>query len=669
MKGVSSYTMLKRILILPVLAVAAMLPAADWSGWRDESNSGKVVWGNGFDDGAKSPYTVGCYSIAPHGGLTNSGALCLTRTNPADYFFQEITLKNVRPGELYQLRFHVRGENLSRWNIMSFAGLEFKDAQDKWITGNYIGGEAGNNEFRRYTLDFSIPANAKKTNLILFMTRGITGKLFFDNVEIVSKGYHLCAIPMAPSTALGIRSSGEAYRFQIDPAAPAGLEAVVSITQNGMTTDQQMKPDEKRQISGRWPQLVPGPVNVTINVVDPVKKIRMGETSYTFQRTDDVPAPKSACLVDDRGRAVVNGEFFMPLGVFVYAGIQPEDMKRLRDAGFNCVLDYGTLRNTEPETRAYLDQLWQYGLKSIFSLKDQATPSKWKMQQWEGAKGGLSVAAKVAASFRNHPGLLAWYVCDEAIRLHVPLIQELRQALSAADPYHPTYVLTNMWSNFPYYGVSGDIAGVDPYPIKYNVPGAQSIREVVTAMKAASLGSQPVWLTVQAFNNGIYGGPAWNAETMKKTRAPSREEMRAMTLLGAIYGAKGFLFYSYTDTVTRYEKALVGSSAPEWEKLIHVAKEMKRLEPFLMNAQPAPVALSANEDHTVHCRTFRLPDGQVRVLIVADSGPAHAIFKLDDSVKLVSRFGLTRQLPDGRYEFRSQQVDSDILESAPTDRH
>lgn len=668
MKRVPSYPMLQGILILPVLAVAAALSAADWSGWRN-STAGNVIWGNGFENAAKSPFTVKCYSIAPHGGLTNSGALCLTRTDPNEYLFQEITLKNVRPGELYQLRLHVRGENLSKRHIMSFAALEFKDAKNQWITGNYIGGEAGDNGFRPYTLDFSIPPNAKKVNLILFMTRGITGKLFFDNVEIVSKGYHFCAIPMAPSTALSIRSPEEAYRFQIDPAAPAGLEAVVSVTQNGITADQQVKPDQNRRISGRWPQLAPGPVDVTVNVVDPVKKIRLGETSYTFRRTDDVPAPKNACQIDDRGRAVVDGRFFMPLGVFAYAGIPPEEMKKIRDAGFNCVLDYGTLRNTESETRAYLDLLWQYGLKSIFSLKDQGTPSKWKREQWEGAKGGLPVAAKVATSLRNHPGLLAWYVCDEAIRLHVPMIQELRQTLAAADPYHPTYCLTNMWSNFPYYGVSGDIAGVDPYPIKYNVPGAQSIREVATAMKAASLGSQPVWLTIQAFNNGIYGEPAWNAETMKKTRAPSQEEMRAMTLLGAIYGAKGFLFYSYTDTVARYEKALAGSSAPEWEKLVRVAQEMKRLEPFLMNAEPGPVELSANENHTVYRRTFRLPDGRVRVLIVADSGPAHAIFKPDDPVKLVSRFGLTRQLPDGRYEFRSEQANSDILESEPADRH
>ena len=47
-----------------------------------------------------------------------------------------------------------------------------------------------------------------------------------DNVEIVSQGYHFSAIPMAPSTALSIRSPEEAYRFQIDPAAPAGLEAM-----------------------------------------------------------------------------------------------------------------------------------------------------------------------------------------------------------------------------------------------------------------------------------------------------------------------------------------------------------------------------------------------------------------------------------------------------------
>jgi len=56
--------------------------------------------------------------------------------------------------------------------------------------------------------------------------KDMASELFFDNVGIVSQGYHFSAIPMAPSTALSIRSPEEAYRFQIDPAAPAGLEAM-----------------------------------------------------------------------------------------------------------------------------------------------------------------------------------------------------------------------------------------------------------------------------------------------------------------------------------------------------------------------------------------------------------------------------------------------------------
>ena len=660
--------MLKQLLILAGTVAGTELYAADWSGWRDNTGSGRVIWGNGFENRTANPFRLGCYSIEPHSGLNGGGALCLTRHKPEDYFFQEITLENVAPGELYQLRLHVRGENLSQWKIMSFAGLEFKGDKDKWISGSYIGGEVEQEDFRRYTLDFTVPANAKKTNMVLFMSRGVAGKLFFDDVEVVSRGSQFTAIPLKPSTALTIRPDEKDFRFQIDPAAPAEAEAIVSVTQNGKTSDIRLGLDRRKQLTGKWPQLSPGPVDVEINVINAAGRLRLGATRFAFQKARRSPLPAGSCLIDDRGRAVVNGKPFMPLGVFTDR-IDREMLRRLRDNGFNCLISYSSLqRSGEAETRRQLDLMQQYGIKAIFSLKDQPdNVTSWQIREWEGASGGLAVAVKAVSSLRNHPALLAWYICDEAVRLHVPAIQKMREVIAAADPYHPTYSLTNMWANFPYYGLTGDIAGVDPYPVKAKGK-TQSIEEVTTALQAASLSSQPIWITLQAFNRGIYSERPWNAAALDRTRAPSREEMRAMCLLSVIYGAKGFLFYSYMDAAQRYEAARPGSSAAELQKLYHCAGELKRLEPFILEAESRAVPQSGPVNPTIHCRYFRLPTGEVRIVIVADNAtPGKAVFRFNGTGKLISRFGLTRPLPDGSYEFSSARIDSDILESVPAD--
>jgi hypothetical protein len=315
-----------------------------------------------------------------------------------------------------------------------------------------------------------------------------------------------------------------------------------------------------------------------------------------------------------------------------------------------------------------MNLLQKYQLKIIFSLKDQlpgheAHPDS--LMTWDGAKGLLPVAEKAVRTFKNYPALLAWYVSDEEVRRDVPNIVQLREAISRIDPNHPTWTLTCHIDDLPYYGISGDVVGVDPYPIEPDRQ-KQSIKDVITSMQAANRTGLPCWVVPQMFNWAMHRS-IWSTEVWKKSRGPNAEEMRAMPLLAAIYGAKGFVFFAYLDLVRNNDAVMPGSGTKEWnEKVVPMTKVLRELEPFIMSIVPAPaVKVESNPKDEVHARAMVDEKGNLRILIVGTGLPCKAIITVPNAPDLKSQFGKTRLLGGGRYEFVAHAVESDILYNDP----
>ena len=135
-----------------------------------------------------------------------------------------------------------------------------------------------------------------------------------------------------------------------------------------------------------------------------------------------------------------------------------------------------------------------------------------------------------------------------------------------------------------------------------------------------------------------------------------------MVLLGAIYGAKWFCFYSYTTIMERQEKFDPGSSRVFWPRVCAVAKLLRGLEPWLLSLEKAPdVAIASKASSIVDARAFS-SDGKLRVLVTAcGPGKAEAVITVPGKTNLKSRFGNIRPLGDGKYLFCGDDICSDIL--------
>jgi len=217
-----------------------------------------------------------------------------------------------------------------------------------------------------------------------------------------------------------------------------------------------------------------------------------------------------------------------------------------------------------------------------------------------------ALAERVAA-LSDHPGLLAWYMADEPeLRPALPeRCRKLREICAAADPYHPCIMLNDTIEGIHKYADGGDILMPDPYPLFMKGGlAAQPIEKVSTFMKACQEVIRPgkaIWVTPQAFNYGDYG--------RKNQRCPNLTELRNMLYQAVIYGAQGFLWYTYSQ-VGNYPELNIG--------MPFLAREAQALKPFILSLYDSlPVKVGAPKTEHVHASLRRV--GKDWVLFVVNT--------------------------------------------------
>lgn len=183
-------------------------------------------------------------------------------------------------------------------------------------------------------------------------------------------------------------------------------------------------------------------------------------------------------------------------------------------------------------------------------------------------------------------------------------------------------------------------------------------------------GEMPLWATPQLFS---WGGD--NPDTNPKYRFPTENELRAMSLMSAIGGAKGFIFYYYHCILYAVGKTLDEKFSrfhPLWKIACNVAGELKELEPFLLSTASAPKVSVKNIRGVTHARAFVDETyGRIRVLISCEGpGESEAEITVDGMQsgqlnELRSKFGKTKRVNNSTYHFKGKDVDCDILQRWP----
>ena len=188
----------------------------------------------------------------------------------------------------------------------------------------------------------------------------------------------------------------------------------------------------------------------------------------------------------------------------------------------------------------YLDAAARSGLHCLTFLRENSVV---------GSDAQAEKLRALVARFKDHPGLGAWKGDDEpewAKRAIAPLVRA-RDVIRQEDPNHPLVIIhapRGTVDSLRAYNVTGDILGLDIYPVGYP-PGANSllpnkhismVGDYTRMMGAVAGGKQPVWMVLQIAWSGV-------VKPGKTLRFPTFPEERFMTYQAIINGARGLLYF------------------------------------------------------------------------------------------------------------------------------
>lgn len=220
-------------------------------------------------------------------------------------------------------------------------------------------------------------------------------------------------------------------------------------------------------------------------------------------------------------------------------------IQELADAGANFMRtgaqrDDGWNEQTLQREQKYLDVAARYGLFCMPYLKECARISS----DIQAAK-----LRAVVNRIKNDPALGVWKGADEPEWGNIPLkpLLRARQIIREEDPDHPVVIIQaprGTVESLRKYDATGDIMGVDIYPISYP-PGTHStltnkdislVGDHARIISEAVQGKQPIWMILQISWSGVL-------KPGKTLRFPTFPEERFMTYDAIINGARGLFYF------------------------------------------------------------------------------------------------------------------------------
>ena len=304
--------------------------------------------------------------------------------------------------------------------------------------------------------------------------------------------------------------------------------------------------------------------------------------------------------IDSHNRTIVQGIPFFPLGLYTGCLASEDvfaDLDLMAKSPFNCVLNYAVPLHGIEFARKYLEAIEARKLMLILSVKNM-----WDAKLIDDLSGEKALV-RVVKEFRKRPGVLAWYIMDEAPSEQVPSLEARYRQLCELDPDHPiSGVLCQMNRDLNLYKNTTDIIGSDPYPI-----GSVGIETVTRYVKAtnAAFDNRALWMVPQCMNLNVY------MKLQAPIAGPTYEEMRNMTFQCLVGGAMGLIYYSFDDLkrdpLAKFDKS--------WADLCKTVGEVKGLSPFLLSTQKRPaVKMKGSDEHVLYAT--RSLDGRNLLMVV-----------------------------------------------------
>ncbi len=294
-----------------------------------------------------------------------------------------------------------------------------------------------------------------------------------------------------------------------------------------------------------------------------------------------------AVLIDDDMNLTVGGKPFFPIGIY---HVEPADFQAVAALGFNTIQLWSW--HKEGIAKAF-----EAGLYSIYEFNHRSNPA---------------TIAKEAAKWKNTPGLLMWYGVDEPEESQYQNALDVQSEFHKADRNHPVFMVSNQPKLYGQHADTGDILGIDNYPVPTHPLTALSDR-IDLAWKATG-GNKPVLFVAQSFG------------------FESKAELAAMTYLALIHESRGLLYYPWNDGKGRDKKGIGAKYYPETQAALkELTAEIKALAPALMNGGRRQVKSADGKIHGLFCRE---PGGKNLLLLVNPEKKGEFRFELDSCPEL-----------------------------------
>ena len=509
----------------------------------------------------------------------------------------------VKPGRHYRFEVWIRTEGLACGEHGATAWVDWCDEKGKYLGETYLFGvRSKDSEWRKVEgVTSRLPSNAAFAVFMAGVDSGTAGVACFDDCrlcEVVDTPIPLLVSDCYRDVAWNGRVT---FSAALDLKA-AGLEAgkargefsYLAADGSKKRVPAETLSADRATISLPVEGLATGRHDVAFRLYGSGGR-EAGTASVAFTRLSSSPGWR--VTIDRHRRVVVDGKLFFPLGLYNGGLSKGQVEKFWKGSPFNCIMPYSMPAPDE------IDFAYANGLMAMVSLKDAFAGSPHCPKEIASESDEERFVADAVAKFKDKPGLLAWYVNDEADIGKATRLSARRNLLERLDPDHPTWGVIYQIEDARGYVRTADVHGSDPYPIPGDI--GKCLSDSI-AMNVGSMGTRAVWQVPQIFDWCMYHKPPRPDE-----RAPTEDEMRNMSWQSIAGGANGLVYYSYHCLWAMRAK---DPFEKRWAECCKVADEIRRLFPILLS-DPATLRFSRGVPEKLGWRAWSY-EGDAYVLFV-----------------------------------------------------
>ena len=504
----------------------------------------------------------------------------------------------ISPNINYTASCWIKTTNMSA-NAKAIIAIETFDARGGYISGGYSEmGVTGNKDWTKLDLpNYKIPNNATSASMILYLSKGSTGTVWFDDLSI----FYVKTRALDDCNLISPAYAGLVYenkvkdievRVQLANYPGQGVDNIklkfdlINSQKTVVASNTQNDGSALRTGFLNSMDMTKGSYFIKVSALDNATQLVLDTLSFPLKKVNGI-GEMPLSFLSNKGVLIREEKPFFPIGMY-FSTLTNTDIDEFSNSDFNTIIPYNSVDITDA-TMTYLNNK---GLKVLYSVKDYfyGLPEYVNCPDFVTSIASETVeVAKKVNQFKNSPALLGWYINDELpAQDFSDRILKHYNVIKANDINHPTYAVDYRLEQIPLQKSLTDVFGTDYYPIRgftddnYAQPGK------ATKIAKEKLVNRPVWTVVQVSNLDNY-----SFDSRGPSRAPNLTELRNMSWQSICEGSTGLFFYAWFEIKNDKRGASFSSL---WNNSKIVASEIKNLVPILISTDPIPSVSPSTTD-------------------------------------------------------------------------